>query len=69
MPEEQKSGTATMGIQIGQQVRLTISPQLIFTVQKKNMDGSFTVSAEIDSNNNLSYDNISAEMLCLVDAE
>ena len=55
-----------MGMQIGEQVKLAIMPDVIFKIIKQNTDGSFEVEANF-GNQHISYGNIAPEMLRRVD--
>jgi hypothetical protein len=49
-------------MQVGEQVKLAIMPEITFKITKQNTDGSFEVQAHF-GNQNISYDNIAPEML------
>lgn len=54
-----------MSMQVGQQVKLAVMPDVIFKIIKQNADGSFEVEAHF-GNQHISYGNIAPEMLRLV---
>ena len=49
-------------MQVGEQVKLAIMPEIIFKITKQNTDGSFEVQAHL-GNQDISYGNIAPEML------
>ena len=51
-----------MSMNVGEQVKLAVMPDIVFKIIKKNTDGSFEVAAHF-GNQHISYDNIAPEML------
>lgn len=53
-------------IEVGQKVKLATQPEVIFVVTKINLDQSYEIQLCSMSEPRVSYDNISIEMLRLV---
>ena len=51
-----------MTMQVGEQVKLAIMPDVVFKIIKQNTDGSFEVQANL-GNQQISYGHIVPEML------
>lgn len=54
-------------IKIGCRVKLAQFEQYVFTVTESHCDGSFTVETELSENQMLRYQNVSQEMLKVVE--